>query len=116
MTTTDHRDTSLVRDLYRYELAWPALQALAGHATTAMRYRDLLTALAGSGHTVYSRTLDNALKFLTYQGLASREERQPKQTTYRITDLGRRLAERLTSLEAMVRDHRGARRRHRHPG
>lgn len=72
--------------------------------------------LPGSGHTVYSRTLDNALKFLTYQGLASREERQPKQTTYRITDLGRRLAERLTSLEAMVRDHRGARRRHRHPG
>jgi DNA-binding HxlR family transcriptional regulator len=86
---TAHRRVRLSRRLHQLLLAVPCLETLA--ANGPLRHGELGYALtAAGGKPVHSKTLSNALKYLTDNDLVVRHRgSRPHIVVYKITDFGR---------------------------
>jgi DNA-binding HxlR family transcriptional regulator len=86
---TAHQRIRLSRRLHQLLLALPCLETLA--ANGPLRHGQLSHALAtANGKTVHSKTLSNALNYLTDNDLVVRRRgTSPRIVVYEITDFGR---------------------------
>jgi DNA-binding HxlR family transcriptional regulator len=86
---TTHQRVRLSRRLHQLLLALPCLETLA--AKGPLRHGQLSHALAtANGKTVHSKTLGNALNYLTDNDLVVRRRgTRPHIVVYEITDFGR---------------------------